>query len=195
MSGNTSTGSTNGATAQVNSTVAAGIAAPNATGSFSISNGQIIGPDGSPFIAKGIDIYDSQMSTVSTSSAGDPLLNLFPGINMIRLACESYDNSAALEAFITTMTSKGIVVEIEDHTAPSSTSNVLTGSALTTELNWYSSLATTFANNPYVWFGTMNEPNDVGNESAVTSQEASIQRDPRGWKQQSDHDGADRRVY
>jgi len=27
-----------------------------------------------------------------------------------------------------------------------------------TEQNWYTSIAQAFANNPYVWFGTNNEP-------------------------------------
>src|ERR1700722_8254459 len=98
------------AATQASPTVDTGSTTPTPTGTFSVANGQIVGPSGTSFIARGINVYDNQMSTVSTSSAGNPLISVFPGINMVRLACESYDGASALQAFITTMTSHGIVV-------------------------------------------------------------------------------------
>jgi hypothetical protein len=147
---------------------------PTANGAFYVADDQIIGPSGTPFIAKGINIYDSQMSTGSTSSAGHPLLSDFPGINMVRLAVQDFASVSALSAFITQMTDLHVVVEIEDHSVGGGDDNVLTGSALTNELAWYSNIATAFKSNPYVWFGTMNEPDDTSNEAAVTNQEVAI---------------------
>jgi hypothetical protein len=136
---------------------------------FTVSNGQILDPSGNVFIAKGINIYNSQINQASN------VLSAFPGINMIRLAVQNFASASALTAFVNTMTSHGVVVEIEDHsTSGGSTNNVLTGTALNNELSWYSSIATAFKGNPYVWYGTMNEPDDTANQSATTTQEADI---------------------
>jgi hypothetical protein len=48
------------------------------TGPFHVSNGQIIGPDGNPFDARGLNLYDSQMSSACSSADCAPLLQL-PG--------------------------------------------------------------------------------------------------------------------
>ena len=136
---------------------------------FVAANGQILDPNGNPFIAKGINIYDNQML------AGPELTTLFPGMNMVRLAVEDLSTPLSdIQTFVQQMTSQGIVVEIEDHTSPGGVDNIPTGSALTNELNWYSQLASTFANNPYVWFGTMNEPYSPSDETQVSAQEKQI---------------------
>ena len=51
------------------------------TGQFTVSNGEIFAPDGSQFVARGIDVMD----TGSDPSAAT-LLQDFPGINFVRLA-------------------------------------------------------------------------------------------------------------
>ena len=136
--------------------------APNATGQFQIENGEIISPNGSVFTARGINVYDSQMGDASQ------ILADFPGINFIRLNVYTYQSPSAYAAFIQTMTSDGVVVELEDHTnstgsdAGGGTGTAFTGSQLTNELNWYSSIASAYASNPYVWFGTDNEPPSGG---------------------------------
>lgn len=132
----------------------------NSTGIFHVENGQIIGPDGTPFIARGIGIIQGQEPSAST------LLADFPGINFVRLAIYDYSSPAALSAYVDSLTSQGIVVEIEDHNnnsgnAGGSQGQIFTGQALTTELNWYSSIASAFKDNPYVWFGTNNEPSEI----------------------------------
>jgi uncharacterized protein with FMN-binding domain len=139
------------------------ISAPS--GSFYIANGQIIGPDGNTFIAKGIDLFPDQISTAGL------LPSLFPGINMIRLAVQDFDSASALSSFISQMTALHVVVELEDHSVAGGNDNVPTGSDLASELSWYSSIATAFKGNPYVWFGSMNEPDDVDDEAAVTAQQ------------------------
>jgi hypothetical protein len=145
-----------------------------AKGAFRVANGQIIGPNGSPFIAKGINIFNSQMITVSGS-----LTRMFPGINMVRVAVQDYAIAAALSAFINQVTANHIVVAIEDHAVPFGGNNVPTDLALKRELAWYASLASAYKGNPYVWFGTMNEPDCTNNEAAVTLQQAAIYHEIR----------------
>src|ERR1700727_2229559 len=89
------------------------------TPTFTVSGGKIIAPNGSVFVARGINVLDNEMGTVSTGSGVTPLLTLFPGLNFVRLAAENAgagnftaDNVAALQAFVTQLTAKGIVVEI-----------------------------------------------------------------------------------
>jgi hypothetical protein len=144
------------------------------TGSFSIAGGQIIGPNGQPFIGRGINVYDSQMSAVSTGSNGAPLTSVFPGINLVRLNVFSYQDPSYYQTFIRQMTALGIVVELEDHTnnagnAGGGAGTVFSGSQLTSELDWYASVAGAFAGNPYVWFGTDNEPSENPSAAALST--------------------------
>ncbi len=148
------------------------------TQAFHVANGQIIDPNGNVYIARGIDIGPQDMATVAQS-----LTSTFPGANFIRLA--TWDTApyslSDYENFVSQMTAKGVVVEIEDHAYPSP--GTYTGSQLTTESNWYASLASAFANNPYVWFGTMNEPNSGSygsSEAAITTQEVATYNAIRG---------------
>jgi hypothetical protein len=136
---------------------------------FRVADGKILSPDGAPFIAKGINLYDSQLSCCTTNA-----MNLFKGMNFVRVAVEHYASAAALRPYVAQLTSAGIVVEIEDHSAPCCKRNVLSGKALAKELDWYSSLAKAFKDNPHVWFGTMNEPDDRWNIASVAQQERSI---------------------
>ncbi len=132
------------------------------SGQFSISNGQIIDPNGNVFYARGINLYDSQMGDASQ------VLAAFPNVNFIRLNVYSYQSPSAYASFIQTMTSRGIVVELEDHTnsngsnAGGGQGSAFTGQQLTNELNWYASVASAYKSNPYVWFGTDNEPPPEG---------------------------------
>lgn len=128
---------------------------------FTEANGQILDPNGNPFVARGINImYGGNMPSSAT------LLSDFPGLNFVRVPIYNYESPQTLSAFVTDLTSHGIVVELEDHTntagnAGGNAGTIYTGSQLTTELNWYSSVASAFKNNPYVWFGTNNEPSET----------------------------------
>lgn len=125
---------------------------------FKAQNGQILDPSGNVYTAKGINVLDSQMG------AANQILTDLPGLNYVRLAAFSYSSPDAYSSFINTMTSHGVVVEIEDHTSSDgsdhggSSGEIFSGQRLQDELNWYSSLASAYASNPYVWFGTDNEP-------------------------------------
>jgi len=120
---------------------------------FSTHDGKIYAPDRVEFIARGINIRPEDMITVART-----VTTLFPGINFIRLAIDNgtYPTPAKLESFVTQMTAQHIVVAIENHPWPSP--GTYKGAKLEAESKWYASLAEAFKNNPYVWFGTMNEP-------------------------------------
>jgi Cellulase (glycosyl hydrolase family 5) len=125
---------------------------------FSISNGQIIGPTGQPFTAKGIAVLDSEMSTTSAAS----IISQFPGINSINLAVGADGNgyataqsNAAIIAWVNDATSKGLVVTLSDYVPGQPQAR--SGADLQASLNWYASLAKAFANNPNVWWTTENE--------------------------------------
>jgi len=72
------------------------------------------------------------------------------------------------------------VVEIEDHPWPLAAP--YTGGQLQDESSWYASLAAAFRDNPYVWFGSMNEPQtDYGSpEAAISDQEVATYGAIRG---------------
>ena len=143
--------------------------------SFAVRNGQIIGPDGTSFQARGLNLYDGQMSSACAGADCAPLLTLFPKLNMVRLACFSYQDPSAYQPFVDALTSRGIVVELEDHTnnagnnAGGGSGTVFTGQQLTDELSWYAAIARAYANNPYVWFGTDNEPSEDPSAAALST--------------------------
>jgi hypothetical protein len=129
-----------------------------ASGGFHVANGQIIGPNGQPFTARGVNMADSDMGDASAA------ISLFPGLNFVRLAIYSYKDPSAYASFISTMTSRGTVVEIEHHveangaTGGGGQGSIASGSWLASESAFYASVAKAYAANPYVWFGTTNEP-------------------------------------
>jgi hypothetical protein len=136
--------------------------------SFQISGGQIIGPNGQSFIAKGIAVLDSEMSTTPASL----IISQFPGINSINLAVgadgsgyATAQSNAAITAWVNDATSRGLTVILSDYMPGQP--QVRSGADLTASLNWYSSLARTFASNPNVWWTTENE---VGGNLAPSHQ-------------------------
>jgi hypothetical protein len=150
---------------------------PASAGGFGTLNGQIYTPDGQPFIAHGINIRWDQLNDAVNSGQ---LLSDFPGLNMVRLYFEGSfsDNLSSIQASINALTAKGIVVEIEDHTGISQTP--YTGSQLAAEQAWYSSIASASKTNPYVWFGTFNEPGNGANLAGIAAQEVATYNTIRG---------------
>jgi len=136
------------------------LAASNAH--FQVANGAITAPDGGRFFAKGLNLSDSQMGDAAQ------ILAAFPGLNFVRLAIHTYDSPDTYAAFIKTMTDRGVVVALEDHTnttgddSGGARGEAFTGNRLIQELSWYSAVAEANAANPYVWFGTDNEPPPEG---------------------------------
>lgn len=149
-----------------------------ATSYFHVKNGQIIDPDGNVFHARGINVYSSQLSSVVAGPSCNPLVRTFPGINMIRVEAfaahygqhdlNSNASASALKPLIQKLSSCRVVVEIEIHDYP----KVLSGPKLSRVLKWYKSLVSAFKNNPYVWFGTQNEPNSKNPSGIMKEQKA-----------------------
>lgn len=165
----TTPAATTTATATLPVTTCAPTAGGAASGGFTTANGQIIAPDGSVYIAKGVNLYDAAIGDASKVLAD------FPGINFIRLAAFSYsDNASYLSGFISQMSAARVVVEIEHHVGAGGGVPALTGSDLSAENAWFQALAGAFKGNPYVWFGTINEPNpadgNLGAEQASNYQ-------------------------
>lgn len=147
-----------------------GASPPVVNGNFRVSNGDVLTPAGIPFRAKGINMYDSQLSCCLLNA-----MKLFSGLNFVRLATEKYPNPSELASYIAVLTRAGVVVEIEDHSPPCCVYNIPTEASLTIELKWYKSMASTFKENPYVWFGMMNEPQTPGGDIvAIPRQERMI---------------------
>ena len=145
----------------------------NPTGQFSVANGQIIDPNGNPFIARGINVFLDQADAAT-------ILKTFPGLNAVRLATTPGADPNAIDALVQGLTSKGVVVVIEDHTSSGGNPNTLSGQALANEASWYAGLAGKYQGNPNVWFGTANEPDNTANLAAVPAQEAAIYNAVRG---------------
>jgi hypothetical protein len=164
--GQSAPGNTASATAAATTlpvTTCAATAGGAASSGFTTSNGNILAPDGSVFIAKGIDVMEGDQPSVSTLKAD------FPGINFVRFAVYDEAGASTLFPWVTSLTSAGIVVEIEHHIGAGGGVPALTGSALTAENNWFQGLATAFKSNPHVWFGTINEPASGGGLGAEQS--------------------------
>jgi dienelactone hydrolase len=145
---------------RVSSRLICGASTGTGTGQFQVLDGHIIDPRGNVFVAHGLN--------ADVSVDPNAILAKFAGVNLVRLALGHRLPASDISSFISTLTSHGVVVEIEDHPWP--LVDAYSGPALAAETNWYASLAGTFRGNPYVWFGTMNEPqggNIPGQQAAI----------------------------
>ena len=101
-------------------------------------------PNGQAWVPKGMNV-----------DLSDALQNLqgieknYPGTNFVRLVTVAdRDSVSSIAPVVQAYTAKGITVEIEDHGDSQGGGNT----------GWYSSVASTFKNNPYVFLETPNEP-------------------------------------
>ncbi len=138
-----------------------------------MANGAILDPSGGTFIARGINVFLGQADTAT-------IVRTFPGINMVRLATTPGADPNAIDTLVQGLTASKIVVEIEDHSSSGGNPNTLSGTALASQANWYASLAAKYQKNPFVWFGTANEPDNTADPQAVVTQEQAIYRAIRG---------------
>ena len=145
----------------------------DATGQFSVANGQIIDPSGAPFVARGINVFPGQVDAAT-------ILQTFPGLNAVRVAATPGTDPGTLDSLVQGLTSKGVVVLIEDHSSSGGNPNTLSGQALANEASWYAGMASKYKNNPDVWFGTANEPDNTANLQAIPDQEKAIYDAIRG---------------
>lgn len=122
--------------------------------------GQIFGPDQKPFTPRGINIMEPDFPTAALLAPA-----LFPGMNFIRFAIYNLsDDPATYASLVQSLTAAGIVVEFEDHTtsngsnAGGSSGVIFTGALLSNEQAFYTRFASYYKSNPFVWWGTNNEP-------------------------------------
>lgn len=137
------------------------------------SAGYIRDSQGHIFVPRGVGVMEGQEASASDLQAR------FPGINLVRYAIFDYASPDQLADYVNQLTSAGIMVEIEDHQnnaggAGGSQGVIFSGSMLQNELAWYSAIAAYFKSNPYVIFGTNNEPSETN---------SSKQNDPAGLSQ------------
>ena len=142
------------------------------TGQFGIRDGKIIGPDGKPFEVRGINVTPGQVDAQT-------LLSQFPGMNGVRFAMTPGTDPALIDAMVQGITSKGGVVLLEDHTSSGAAyspnwDNVSEGGALAAKVQFWSGLAAKYANNPGVWFGTPNEPDNPANIASIATEQRAI---------------------
>lgn len=126
---------------------------------FTVSDGKIISPAGKPWLGYGINLNVEQVDEAVTSDAFTPLLDLWPGLGFIRLAFHSYTSATdrSLQVFLARSAAHLVPVICEDHTGISA--GPYTGARLAEQNAFFASIASTYASNPYVWIGTLNEPN------------------------------------
>jgi Cellulase (glycosyl hydrolase family 5) len=145
------------------------------SGIFQVANGAVTDPSGKPWRANGINCCyrqvwgNGQPDLARFSSTA--LKRGFPGLNFVRFADlysygitraahPAYD--ATVRAWVQDLTSNGIVVEAEVHY----TGAYASGQALIDAKRWLAEWASTFKDNPMVWFGTQNEPH--GNAHGIS---------------------------
>lgn len=146
-------------TAAVAPPTVCGSVAPS--GSFHVAGGQIIGPDGNSFIARGVNVYDD----LATGDF-DAIVAMFPGVNFIRIGMHSYSDPGSWDGIAQKAAARGTVLEFENHPDGGGGQDSGPPGGIGAESAWYGAMASHFANNPYIWFGTFNEPKGVENLSS-----------------------------
>ena len=133
--------------------------APAATGVFSVSDGRIHDPKGRVYYAHGVNVANwaavgkgAVNDAANGTANGKLLLQLLPKCNMVRLNCQ-LDEVGKFDSFVRNLTTAECVVVFEYHRTNNRVPRLL-GSTLA----WYRSNADHYKSNPYVWFGTINEP-------------------------------------
>lgn len=119
--------------------------------------GQIFDPSGQPYVPRGVNVLEGNEIPAST------LQSTMPGINFVRYAIYDYPDPSKIAPYVQSLNQAGIVVELENHNngagnAGGGAGQIFSGSQLSQESSWYASVAKYFISDPYVWYGTNNEP-------------------------------------
>lgn len=117
---------------------------------FTIQAGKIIDPDGNAWVAAGINNRPTSRTNASA------ILSMFPGINFVRLAMGGLEDPVNWNEFISTMEIAKIVCLKEFHPWPLQPAQ--TGTDLAAQAATAGRWASYFKGRPYVWIGSMNEP-------------------------------------
>lgn len=137
-------------------------------GNFEVRNSKIYAPDGSEFLIKGTNINGPDYGWPGNTPSYVDLVADCWNFNTVRVNVRllggqiSYDENGTIEEIIDIYTGRGLVTMVEAH---DHTGSYYEGEDLETLKDFYRDLATTYKNNPYVWFNIMNEPG--GHESSA----------------------------
>ncbi len=144
-----------------------------ATGAFYVADGKIYDPQGSVFYVHGVNVANwaatgnGAINNVGNGTAnGVFLLQLLPYCNMVRLNCQ-LESVGTFDNFVANLTNAKCVVVFEYHRTDNSIP-----SALSDTLLWYTGYAAHYKDNPYVWFGTINEPGNPANSTVADMSKA-----------------------
>jgi hypothetical protein len=140
-------------------------------GRFKVVGPTIYSPDGTEFIAKGVNIqgYNCWRGREITQDA-DLIASTWK-FNLIRVNClpvapwRSWDSNNDLDKIVRVFTSRKVVVMFEAH---ESTGTYFEGAELRRVAAWFRGLAVKHRDNPYVWFNVGNEPGNMAKPTDPT---------------------------
>lgn len=144
------------------------------TGNFLPQNGLIYDPQGNVYKPNGTNVSpDAALRDI------DKITNDWK-FNFIRLDCGVNTDPNQIKQIVDAYTKRGVVVELEDHDNffGGHSGELLSGDKLNQAAQWYSKMASTFKDNPRVWFGSINEQgtNDTSQEGAWMNEALTIAR-------------------
>lgn len=122
------------------------------SGAFRVAGGRVISPAGKDWLARGLNVYDNEMDDAAA------IIAMFPGINFIRVNIHSYNDPSSYAGFVQKMSARGTVVVFENHPDGGGGQDSSPPGGVVVESAWYAAMGKYYATNPYVWFGTFNEP-------------------------------------
>ncbi len=145
-----------------------------AAGGFSVQGSTIFAPDGSPFVARGVNV--NGFNWVWNRRTVDDVGSIVDcwRFNLVRVNSflfsgeqqwQQYGDNNDLDAIVQAFTSRGVVVVFEAHDR---IGGYYSGDQLTQLVNWFTDLANRYKGNPYVWFDVMNEPGGRGGIDAAS---------------------------
>lgn len=140
---------------------------------FYVFGGKIYDPKGSVYHAHGVNVANWAVTgnggvndAGNGTANGKFLLQLLPACNMVRVNCQ-LEPVGIFDIFVSNLTRAKCVVVFEYHRTDNKIPSVLTNT-----LSWYRENAQHYKHNPYVWFGTINEPGNPGNSIVANMHKA-----------------------
>lgn len=131
---------------------------------FAVQGSQIIGPDGNPFIVKGVNVNGFNWVWPRRTVDDIDLITNCWNFNLVRVNSflfggmtkyQQYTTNNDLDEIVRAFTERQIVVVFEGHDY---IGGYYQGDDLEKLVTWFRDLATKYRDNPYVWFDVMNEP-------------------------------------
>ncbi|WP_197480015.1 carbohydrate binding domain-containing protein [Paenibacillus swuensis] len=130
-------------------------------GVFQVNGTEITGPDGEPYVIKGVNVNGPNSWWPREITQDADLIENW-GFNSVRVnACIhncGWQNNNNTDRIVSAFTSKRMVVMFEAHDQTGEFFTETSTPSLAELTAWWTDLANKYKNNPYVWFNIMNEP-------------------------------------